>query len=130
MLQQLVLDVLELHKQAKNLLWKTIHSLTAATRVSSPSSLCHMLCVLKLGTLSNQYCNSPTESDKLPEVYWACKSGCYPLQAKLARTLLSIPTSSGSVERLFSVSGAIVTARRSRLTATTVESLLTAMECE
>jgi len=87
-----------------------------------------MLCVLKLRTLS--IATHSTESDKLPEVYWACKSGRYPRLAKLARTLLSIPASSGSVERLFSVSGAIVRARQSCLTATTVESLLTAMERE
>jgi len=73
---------------------------------------------------SCQYCNSPTESDKLPEVFWACKSGRYPRLAKLAQTLLNIPASSGSVERLFSVSGAILRARRSHLTVTT------AMECE
>jgi len=76
------------------------------------------------------YCNSPTESDVQPEVYWAKMSSTntYPRLAKLARTLLSIPASSGSVERLFSVSGAIVRARRSRLAAPTVESVLLAME--
>ena len=64
-------------------------------------------------TEDTQYCNSPTDSDILPEVYWARMSGSYPRLAKLARTLLSIPASSGSVECLFSVSGAIVRARRS-----------------
>ena len=81
-------------------------------------------------TEDNQYCNSATESDVLPEVYWSKMSSIYPRLSKLARTLLSIPASSGSVERLFSVSGAIVRARRSRLTAKTVESLLLTMEYE
>ena len=105
------------------------HSQPGSSRKSifSKFAVPHVVCS---ETEDTQYCNSPTESDILPEVYWACKSGRYPRLAKLARTLLSIPASSGSVERLFSVSGAIVRARRSRLTATTVESLLMAMECE
>ena len=48
----------------------------------------------------------------------------FPRLAKLARTFLSVPASSGSVERLFSVSGAILIARRRHLTAQTVMSLL------
>jgi hAT family C-terminal dimerisation region len=79
-------------------------------------------------TEDTQYCNSPTDSETLPEMYWSKMSATYPRLAKLARSLLSIPASSGSVERLFSISGSIVRARRSRLTAKAVEALLMAME--
>ena len=48
----------------------------------------------------------------------------YPVLSKLARKYLSIPASSASVERLFSVCGAIIHARRARLSANTVEALL------
>ena len=69
-----------------------------------------------------------TEQDVLPGEFWAKSAHTYPQLVKLARTFLSIPASSGSVERLFSVAGAIVRARRSRLSSVTVESLLLAME--
>jgi len=67
MLQQLVLDGLELHKQAKNLLWKTTHS--SRNSNFSKFAVPHVVCSEIVNT---PYCNSPTESDKLPEVYWAC----------------------------------------------------------
>ena len=59
-----------------------------------------------------------------PEVFWATEGSAYPRLRHLARRLLSIPASSGSVERLFSITGAILSARRNRLSATTVELLL------
>ena len=71
---------------------------------------------------------SPTEHQMKPEAYWAANGSRYPRLAELARIFLSVPASSGSVERLFSVSGAILRARRSRLTAQTVESLLLHMD--
>ena len=46
----------------------------------------------------------------------------------LAKKYLIIPATSASVERLFSVVGAIVRARRNRLSASTVESLLLRMQ--
>lgn len=76
----------------------------------------------------NKYCMSPTEHQMKPEAYWAANGSRYPRLAELARIFLSVPASSGSVERLFSVSGAILRARRSRLTAQTVESLLLHMD--
>lgn len=45
-----------------------------------------------------------------------------------AKTYLSIPASSASVERLFSVAGAIIRARRSSFASETVESLIRRME--
>jgi hypothetical protein len=104
-------------------------SLTCSSRKSIFSKF-SVSQVVQTETEDTLYCNSPTDSEMLPDVYWAKMNKTYPRLAKLARTLLSIPASSGSVERLFSVSGAIVRARRSRLTTTTVESLLLAMECE
>lgn len=62
-----------------------------------------------------------------PNVYWAT-AGNFPLLKVLARKLLSIPATSASVERLFSVSGCLMTARRNRLSATTVEALLLRLE--
>jgi hypothetical protein len=59
-----------------------------------------------------------------PEVFWATEGSAYSRLRHLARRLLSIPASSGRVERLFSITGAILSARRNRLSATTVESLL------
>jgi hypothetical protein len=76
----------------------------------------------------NKYCMSPTEHQMKPEAYWAANGSRYPRLAELARIFLSVPASSGSVERLFSVSGAILRARRGRLTAQTVESLLLHMD--
>jgi hypothetical protein len=104
-------------------------SLTCSSRKSIFSKF-SVSQVVQTETEDTLYCNSPTDSEMLPDVYWAKMNKTYPRLAKLARTLLSIPASSASVERLFSVSGAIVRARRSRLTATTVESLLLAVECE
>jgi len=69
---------------------------------------------------------APTEEANPREVFWAKSGDAYPRLIKLARTFLSIPASSGSVERLFSVAGAIVRARRSKLSSVTVESLLLA----
>jgi len=71
---------------------------------------------------------APTEEAIPPEVFWAKSGDAYPILIKLARTFLGIPASSGSVGRLFSVAGAIVRARRSKLASVTVESLLLAKE--
>ena len=109
----------------------TKHSQPGSSRKSIFSLFSASLQVVCSNTEDNQYCNSPTDGEILPEVYWARMSGSFPrLVAMLAQTLLSTPASSGGVELLFSVSGAIVRASRSRLTATTVESLLMAMEYE
>ena len=60
-----------------------------------------------------------------PATFWASPlADNYPTMRHLARKYLSIPATSASVERLFSVAGAIIRARRSSLAATTVESLL------
>ena len=59
-----------------------------------------------------------------PEVFWATEGSASPGLRHVARRLLSITAFSGSVERLFSITGAILSVRRNRLSATTVELLL------
>ena len=76
-----------------------------------------------------QYLTSPVEEGLSPEIYWAIKDKAYLTLQQLARLVLSIPASSGSLERLFSASDAIITARLNRLSAITVESLLLTKEC-
>ena len=51
----------------------------------------------------NEYCMSATEHEMKPEAYGAVNGSRYPRLTKLAR--ISVSASSGSVERLFSVSG-------------------------
>jgi len=59
------------------------HSQPGSSRKSifSKFAVPHVVCSETEYTL---YYNSPTESEKLPEVYWACKSGRYPPLDKLA----------------------------------------------
>lgn len=59
-----------------------------------------------------------------PLIFWGINQELYPNLAKLARQYLSMPACSGSVERLFSISGSLARARRSRLTISNVEKLL------
>jgi len=66
----------------------------------------------------------PVRQDN-PAAFWASPlADSYPILRRLAKKYLSIPATSASVERLFSVAGAIIRARRSSLAAATVESLL------
>jgi len=74
------------------------------------------------------YLAQPPTSDP-PETFWGSTlSNDYPTLQRLAKKYLSIPATSASVERLFSVAGAIVRARRNILSASTVESLLLSMQ--
>jgi hypothetical protein len=51
-----------------------------------------------------------------PQSFWSSSSpDAYPSLRRLATKYLGIPATSASVERLFSVAGAIIRARRSRL---------------
>ena len=64
-----------------------------------------------------------------PDIFWASTTAeSLPSLRRLARKYLSIPATSASVERLFSVSGAMIRARRGSLAPNTVESLLLCME--
>ena len=55
--------------------------------------------------------------------WWAEHSGKYPKLAKIAREVLAIPASSSSSERVFSVTGSIVSKRRHRLSNKHIEDL-------
>lgn len=78
----------------------------------------------------SEYLNSPTELLTQPQLFWKGKTDEYAKLKVLARRYLSIPASSGSVERLFSASGALMRAHRNRLSPPTVEALLLAKETQ
>jgi hypothetical protein len=64
------------------------------------------------------------EEDDSPLVFWKQNKERFPHLARLATTYLTFPATSGGVERLFSVAGAIGRARRAKLTTNTMEMLL------
>lgn len=64
------------------------------------------------------------EQETDPLEFWKTKASDYPRLASLARRILSIPASSGSVERLFSAAGALARARRSKIEIQKVEELI------
>jgi hypothetical protein len=75
----------------------------------------------------DSYLNEPEISDKEdPISYWKQRNNNreFPSLTSLAKTVLAMPASSGGVERLFSVAGAISRSRRSRLTVGNIEKLL------
>ena len=55
---------------------------------------------------------------------WKSKSNSLPKLSKLAKIYLGIPASSGSVERMFSIAGALQRSRRASLSWSTIEKLL------
>ena len=64
------------------------------------------------------------DSTLSPLEYWKKNETKFPLLSKLAAKYLSFPATSGSVERLFSIAGAIGRARRSRLSLENIEKIL------
>lgn len=67
---------------------------------------------------------SAEEMGKCPLTFWKSNCARFPIMSKLARKYLAMPASSGSIERLFSVAGAIKRARRANLNVETIEKLL------
>jgi len=63
-----------------------------------------------------------------PLVFWRANAKKYPLLSKIARKVLSVPASSGSIERAFSTAGAISRTRRSKMSMSCLESLLITRE--
>ena len=57
-------------------------------------------------------------------MWWKKYAVRFPYLSRLARRYLAMPATSASVERLFSVSGQVVTAKRARLDPTTVTLLV------
>ena len=67
---------------------------------------------------------STARKEELPLEWWRTMEKKFPRISKLAAIYLSFPASSGGVERLFSVAGAIGRSRRARLTVLNMEKLL------
>ena len=59
-----------------------------------------------------------------PLSFWENHEKTFPILAKLCKKYLSLPASSGAVERLFSIAGAIGRARRARITSPNMEKTL------
>ena len=57
-------------------------------------------------------------------MWWKLHAVRFPYLSRLARRYLAMPATSDSVERLFSVSGQVVTAKRARLDPSTVTLLV------
>ena len=72
------------------------------------------------------YSFAPRDSNIL--YWWKTNEMMFPLLAKIARTILAIPSSSAKSERVFSTGGNIVTAKRCRLGPKKVEELIVIRE--
>jgi hypothetical protein len=57
-------------------------------------------------------------------MWWKVHAVRFPYLSRLARRYLAMPATSASVERLFSVAGQVVTAKRARLDPSTVTLLV------
>ncbi len=66
----------------------------------------------------------PISENENPLRYWRRNDERFPILASLASRYLSLPATSASVERLFSVGGSIMRARRASLKIETVERLI------
>lgn len=69
-----------------------------------------------------EFCQNCKESN--PLAFWKAHQHQFPKLAKLARKYLAVPASTGSVERLLSVAGALARARRANLTPATLKALI------
>lgn len=69
---------------------------------------------------------APSSSD--PLVFWKNNCNRFPVLSNIARKMLAIPASSAGVERVFSVTGCISRARRSKINAENVSRLLMVRE--
>lgn len=63
-----------------------------------------------------------------PLKFWQKKSGEFPILSRLAKRYLAFPATSGSVERLFSISGAIIRSHRAKINVSTAENILLCRE--
>lgn len=69
------------------------------------------------------------EGMSCPLSFWKNRHMTFPSLAQLAKTYLAIPATSGAVERLFSVAGAICRARRAKIKTETVENYCAIGRC-
>ncbi len=67
---------------------------------------------------------SEKELEASPLNFWKSNADRFPTLSIIARKVLGLPASSGSVERLFSVAGGIKRARRASIKVATMERLL------
>lgn len=81
----------------------------------------------KQETELDTYLKSPYSTEDILQ-FWKTNCNNYPKLARLAVICLGMPASSGSVERLFSVSGALQRARRASLLPETIEKLILVAE--
>ncbi len=73
----------------------------------------------------DDYIKEPNlQSSSSELVYWRRNQRKFSKLSSLAKKYLSVPASSGGVERLFSIAGSIARARRNRITAQTLETIL------
>jgi hypothetical protein len=73
----------------------------------------------------DRYLELPREDDHVdPLKFWVDQKNRYPTLAKLSLVYLSMPATSGSVERLFSIAGAIGRARRANVSIENMEKAL------
>ena len=76
--------------------------------------------------LNPQYVDSANKTVwNCPLKWWRAKEKTYPKLAWLARRILAIPATSAASERLFSIVGLLITAKRNRLSGIhTVETMV------
>jgi len=107
---------------------KTCDSVFDVIFQSGSSSQCELVaqnCPVELDVyLKDSYLSLDCD----PLIYWRKNQKTFPALANLARVYLAIPASSGGVERVFSVAGAIARARRARITVETLEAVLLTRE--
>jgi hypothetical protein len=67
---------------------------------------------------------SLSKKSACPLAFWKAEQTRFPILAELAKIYLGMPASSGNVERLFSIAGAIARSRRARITLKNLEMIL------
>lgn len=98
------------------LMFKNIRQTETAHQDNMPGSIA--------GEMS-LYLSEGTCADTVkPLTYWKANAGRYPLLSRLARAVFTVNATSADVERVFSTSSLIMTAKRNRLSSTSFEQLM------
>lgn len=102
-------------------LFSLIQQNQEAMQLMSPSSQAQVE-----NEVSNYLSEKALSPEECPDPikYWKNNAHRFPTLEKLAKQVLGMPASSGGVERLFSVAGAIARSRRARLETKTIEKIL------
>jgi len=64
------------------------------------------------------------EETVTPLCYWKTNEARFPNLSRLAKRYLAVPASSGGIERIFSISGAIARSRRAKISISSMSDLL------